>query len=62
MALGGSHRGVAQRYAGGQTGPEIAALLALSRSTVDNHLGAIFKKLAVNNKLLLLDAMRPPGG
>lgn len=57
--LSARQRDIAQLYARGQTGPEIASRLALSSSTVNNHLGAIFKKLAVKNKLQLLDVMRP---
>ena len=59
--LSARQRDIAQRYARGHTGPEIAVHLALSPSTVNNHLGAIFKKLAVKNKLQLLEAMRLPG-
>jgi len=51
-------RDIATLYASGQTGPQIATHLKLSPSTVNNHLGAIFKKLAVSNKVQLLNAMR----
>jgi DNA-binding CsgD family transcriptional regulator len=33
----------------------------LSSSTVNNHLGVIFKKLAVSNKVQLLHAMKLKG-
>ena len=56
--LSARQRDIAQLYARGHTGPEIATRLSLSPSTVNNHLGVIFKKLAVKNKLQLLDAMR----
>jgi DNA-binding CsgD family transcriptional regulator len=51
-------RDIATLYAEGQTGPQIAAHLGLSPSTVNNHLGVIFKKLAVSNKVQLLNAMK----
>jgi DNA-binding CsgD family transcriptional regulator len=56
--LSSRQRDIATLYAGGHTGPAIAQQLGLSPSTVNNHLGVIFKKLAVKNKLQLLDAMR----
>lgn len=49
---------IALRYAAGATGPQIAAELGLSPSTVNNHLGVIFKRLGVANKVQLLDAVR----
>lgn len=52
-------RDIALLYVDGMTGPQIATQLGLSPSTVNNHLGVIFKKLAVSNKLQLLAAMRP---
>lgn len=51
-------RDIARLYASGQTGPQIATQLGLSPSTVNNHLGVIFKKLSVSNKVQLLNAMR----
>jgi two-component system uhpT operon response regulator UhpA len=51
-------RDIALLYAEGQTGPQIASQLGLSPSTVNNHLGLVFKKLAVSNKVQLLNAMR----
>ncbi len=51
-------RDIALLYAQGHTGPQIATQLGLSPSTVNNHLGVIFKKLAVGNKVQLLNAMR----
>ena len=51
-------RDIALLYAEGHTGPQIAGQLGLSPSTVNNHLGVIFKKLAVSNKVQLLNAMR----
>jgi DNA-binding CsgD family transcriptional regulator len=51
-------RDIALLYAEGRTGPQIASQLGLSPSTVNNHLGVIFKKLAVSNKVQLLNAMR----
>ena len=56
--LSGRQRDIALLYAAGHSGPQIAARLGLSPSTVNNHLGVVFKKLAVKNKLQLLDAMR----
>ena len=35
-------REIAERYVAGHSGPQIAALLGLAPSTVNNHLGAIF--------------------
>ena len=52
-------RDVARLYAQGLTGPQIATHLGLTASTVNNHLGLVFKKLAVKNKLQLLHAMQP---
>jgi DNA-binding CsgD family transcriptional regulator len=51
-------RDIALLYADGHTGPQIASQLGLSPSTVNNHMGVIFKKLAVGNKVQLLNAMR----
>jgi len=56
--LSGRQRDIALLYAAGHSGPQIAARLGLSPSTVSNHLCLVFKKLAVNNKLQLLEAMR----
>jgi DNA-binding CsgD family transcriptional regulator len=54
-------RDIATLYAEGHTGPQIATRLGLSSSTVNNHLGVIFKKLAVSNKVQLLHAMKLKG-
>lgn len=54
-------RSIAELYARGRTGAMIAAQLELAESTVNNHLGAIFRKLAVSSKLQLADAMRSGG-
>jgi DNA-binding CsgD family transcriptional regulator len=56
--LSDRQRGIAELYAAGRTGSEIAAQLGLAESTVNNHLGAIFKKLEVSNKLQLATAVR----
>jgi DNA-binding CsgD family transcriptional regulator len=56
--LSARQRDIALLYAEGRTGPQIASQLGLSPSTVNNHLGVIFKKLAVSNKVQLLNAMR----
>jgi DNA-binding CsgD family transcriptional regulator len=50
-ALSARERGVAERFAGGQTGQQIAAELGISASTVGNHLTRIYKKLGVASKL-----------
>jgi DNA-binding CsgD family transcriptional regulator len=51
-------RDIAHLYAQGLTCPQIAQQLGLTASTVNNHLGVVFKKLAVKNKVQLLQAMR----
>jgi DNA-binding CsgD family transcriptional regulator len=56
--LSARQRDVALLYAEGRTGPQIASQLGLAPSTVNNHLGVIFKKLAVSNKVQLLHAVR----
>lgn len=50
-ALSARERGVAERFASGQTGQQIAAELGLSASTVGNHLTRIYKKLGIASKL-----------
>lgn len=55
--LSGRQRHIAGLYAEGRTGTEIALALGLSASTVNNHLGVVFKKLAVNNKVQLARVM-----
>lgn len=55
-------RGIADRCAAGQSGPQIAQDLGLSPSTVDKHLGVIFRKLAVNSKLQLAQRLRETTG
>ena len=59
--LSGRQRDIALLYAAGHSGPQIAARLGLSPSTVNNHLGVVFKKLAEKNKLQLMNAMRGEG-
>lgn len=54
-------REIAERYAAGDSGPQIAGQLGLSSSTVNNHLGVVFRKLGVGSKLQLLEAMQPDG-
>ncbi len=54
-------REIAERYAAGDSGPHIAGQLGLSSSTVNNHLGIVFRKLGVASKLQLLEAMQPDG-
>lgn len=56
--LSSRQRDVAALYAQGLSGPQIAEHLGLTPSTVSNHLGLVFKKLGVNNKLQLVAAMR----
>ncbi len=56
--LSARQRDIALLYADGHTGPQIASQLGLAPSTVNNHLGVVFKKLAVSNKVQLLNAMR----
>jgi DNA-binding CsgD family transcriptional regulator len=51
--LSARQRSIAELYASGLTGPEIAQRLGLAASTVNNHLGDVFKKLQVSNKLQL---------
>jgi DNA-binding NarL/FixJ family response regulator len=52
--LSARRRGIATVHAAGLTGPQIAAHLGLSPSTVNNHLGVTFKKLGVTSKVQLL--------
>lgn len=56
--LSNRQRDIALLYAEGLTGPQIATRLGLSSSTVNNHLGVIFKKLGVANKVQLLHAVQ----
>lgn len=51
--LSARQRGIAELYASGCTGPEIAQRLGLAASTVNNHLGEVFKKLQVSSKVQL---------
>jgi DNA-binding CsgD family transcriptional regulator len=51
--LSARQRGIAELYASGCTGNQIAEQLGLSASTVNNHLGEIFRRLQVNSKLQL---------
>lgn len=55
-------RHIAERYAGGRSGPQIAGELGLSPSTVDKHLGVVFRKLAVTSKLQLAQRLRETTG
>ncbi len=57
--LSARQRDIAELYASGSTGPEIALQLGLSASTVNNHLGAVFKKLQVGSKLELVRVLQP---
>jgi DNA-binding CsgD family transcriptional regulator len=59
--LSSRQRDIARRYAAGLSGPQIAAQLGLSSSTVNNHLGVIFKRLGVSSKLQLSDSLRADG-
>jgi len=60
--LSAHQRDIADRYADGQSGPQIARHLGLSPSTVDKHLSVIFRKLAVNSKLQLAQRLRETTG
>ncbi len=51
--LSARQRSIADLYASGCTGPEIAQRLGLAASTVNNHLGEVFKKLQVSSKVQL---------
>lgn len=55
-------RDIADRYAAGRSAPQIARDLGLSPSTVDKHLGVVFRKLAVNSKLQLAQRLRETTG
>jgi DNA-binding CsgD family transcriptional regulator len=46
----------------GQRVPAIARSMYVSRSTVRNHLCAIYRKLNVHSQAELLELLRPPGG
>ncbi len=48
---------VAQRIAEGMTNPEIAEVLGIDVSTVDNHRRAIYNKLGVRNAVELTHMM-----
>jgi DNA-binding CsgD family transcriptional regulator len=56
--LSARQRGIAELYASGCTGSEIAERLGLATSTVNNHLGDIFKKLQVSSKVQLARALQ----
>ena len=56
--LSARQRGIADLYASGCTGPQIAQRLGLAASTVNNHLGEVFKKLQVSNKLQLARVLK----
>jgi len=63
--LSARQRGIAELYAAGLTGPQIARRLGLSPFTVNNHLGVVFRKLGVARKvqlLRLLPAQQPGTG
>ena len=53
---------LADRRAGGQSGPRIARDLGLSPSTVDSHPGVVFRKLAVRSQLQLAQRLRETTG
>ena len=57
VALTRREEQIAESFAAGQTYREIAADLTLSPSTVRRHIEAIYKKLAVSNKLQLFQAL-----
>jgi len=57
--LSSRQRDVAALYGQGFSGPQIAVRLGLTPSTISNHLGLVFKKLGVNNKLQLVKVMAP---
>ena len=59
--LSSRQRDIARRYAAGLSGPQIAAQLGLSSSTVNNHLGMVFKRLGVSSKLQLSQTLRAGG-
>jgi DNA-binding CsgD family transcriptional regulator len=59
--LSSRQRDIALRYAAGQSGPQIAEQLGLSSSTVNNHLGMVFKRLGVSSKLQLSQTLRLGG-
>ncbi len=60
--LSARQRGIAELYASGCTGAEIAERLGLASSTVNNHLGDIFKKLQVSSKLQLVRVLQSNDG
>jgi DNA-binding CsgD family transcriptional regulator len=64
--LTGREREVARLAARGRTSPEIAAELYLSVRTVDTHLHRVYRKLQIEGRHQLAEALgtggRPPGG
>jgi len=59
--LSARQRSIADLYASGCTGPEIAQRLGLAASTVNNHLGEVFKKLQVSSKVQLARVLHGSG-
>ena len=56
-SLTASERRVAQMAAGGQTNPQIAQALFVTAKTVENHLGRVYIKLAINSRSQLAQAL-----
>jgi DNA-binding CsgD family transcriptional regulator len=56
-ALTPSELRVARLVAEGATNREVAQTLWISRKTVETHLAAIYRKLGVNDRSLLADAL-----
>ncbi|MGI9161543.1 MAG: AAA family ATPase [Mycobacterium sp.] len=60
-ALTAQERRIAELAAAGSTSKEIAAKLTLSSRTVDVHLQRVFRKLGINRRSALSNALRQPG-
>ncbi|HEY4095385.1 MAG TPA: LuxR C-terminal-related transcriptional regulator [Baekduia sp.] len=56
-SLTASERRVALMAAGGQTNPQIAQALFITAKTVENHLGRVYIKLAINSRNQLAAAL-----
>jgi len=61
-ALTASERRIALLAADGQTNPQIAQALFVTAKTVENHLGRVYIKLAINSRNQLVGALKegPP--